>query len=275
VIIVNWNTKALLQKCLTALFRYEPQTAAYEVVVVDNASTDGSAEMVAEQFPAVRLLRNTANVGFARANNQAIPLTTGRYVFLLNSDTEFCGPTLTPLRAFLDAHPTVGIAGTRLLNPDGSWQPSGDTFPRTPGQMLRDKLRELRFPHDRALWRNRMRAWDVATNFPLDYVIGAAFVIRRATIAEIGLLDEQFFMYAEDIDWCYRAAQAGWQTYYLGALAISHHNRGSSTPTPALARRLQTLRTASLRRFYRKHYGLWTASVCAVIFLLKQWQQGR
>ena len=265
VIIVNWNTQKLLRQCLASVYQHTTGIA-FEVWVVDNASSDDSAEMVAQEFPQARLIRNAENVGFAKANNQAVRQASGRHLLLLNSDTEFQENAAAQMAAFLDAHPTVGIAGTRLLNSDGSWQASFDDFPRAPLDMLRNTCS----PSRRMRWKQRMTRHDVTTNFAVEYLIGAVFMIRRDTMAHIGLLDEAFFMYAEDIDWCYRAAQAGWATYYLGELAVVHHNRGSSQKSPEQARRLQRLRDDSLLRWYRKHYGRFTAWTMASILLVKR-----
>ncbi len=270
VIIVNWNTQALLQQCLTSVYQHT-SGMAFDVWVVDNASSDGSAEMVAQQFPQAHLLRNQENVGFSKANNQALREASARYLLLLNSDTALRDNILPQMVAFLDAHPTVGIAGTRLLNADGSCQASFDDFPRTPFAMLCDKLS----PSRRMRWNNRLSRHDVSTNFAVDYLIGAVFMIRRETMAQIGLLDEAFFMYAEDIDWCYRAARAGWATYYLGELAVYHYNRGSSQKSPEQARRLQRLRDKSLLHFYRKHYGLLSFLSMACILLITQATRGK
>ena len=142
VVIVNWKTRELLRQCLTSLVRHTSPETRYEVIVVDNGSNDGSAEMVAQRFSEVRLLCNQENLGFARANNQAIALSSGRYVLLLNSDTELHSDALTAMIGFMDAHPSVGICGPKLLNADDTRQYSCDLFPRTPYVMLRDKIRD-------------------------------------------------------------------------------------------------------------------------------------
>lgn len=269
IIIVNWNTRELLRRCLASIYRHSAGLE-FAVWVVDNASTDGSAEMAAREFPQARLIRNQENVGFSRANNQALRQAEGRYLLLLNSDTVLQENALRQMVAFMDAHPTVGIAGSRLLNADGTWQPSCDLFPRKPFAMLRDKLADALFPGTPVKWEDRMRQWNARDNFPVDYVIGAVLMIRRETFAQIGGLDERFFMYAEDIDWCYRAARAGWATHYVGTAAIVHLNRGSSEPTPQQAERLRRLRDQSLLAWYGKHYGRLNAWLMRLVFLLKR-----
>lgn len=254
VIIVNWNTQAFLRRCLLSVAQHTCDVA-YEVLVVDNGSTDGSPEMVRHEFPGVHLFPNTANLGFARANNHALQHAAGRYLLLLNSDTALLNNALHDIVRFMDAHPAVGIVGPRLLNPDGSRQYSCDLFPRRPLRLLGDKILDICWPGNRLTRRGKMARWEDQGNFPVDYVIGAVLCIRRQTLEEIGLLDEQFFMYAEDIDWCYRAACAGWPTFYLGAISVYHYNRGSSETSPAMAATLRGMREQSLVRFYAKHYG--------------------
>lgn len=269
VIIVNWNTRELLRRCLSSVYRYT-SGIAYEVFVVDNHSSDGSPEMVEQEFPAVRLLRNDENLGFSKANNQAILLSTGRYIVLLNSDTELQDNALYAMAACMDQHAAVGILGTKLLNYDGTRQYSCDFFPRKPGVILWEKMLNVIQNHTRLSWQEQMSSRNFDEAFAVDYVIGAVLLIRRETIDDIGVLDERFFMYAEDIDWCYRAALAGWQTYYAGHIGIYHHNRGSSKVSADIAARLQTLRETNLLEFYKQHYGLPAFLMLHVIFFLKR-----
>jgi len=268
VIIVNWNTRDLLQKCLFSLYCYT-KGISYEVFVVDNGSSDGSPEMVEQLFPSVHLIHNKKNIGFSKANNQAIRLTSSRYILLLNSDTELTSNALQEVVLFMDSHPSVGISGTRLLNADGTFQYSCDLFPRTPMRLLRDKFADTCYPGNAITRQRKIALWNYNQNFAADYLIGAMLLIRRETLDQIGLLDEQFFMYAEDIDWCYRAALAGWETYYLGEISIYHYNRGSSEKSPELSSYLQTLRDQSLLKFYKKHYGVFAAFILNMIMKAK------
>jgi GT2 family glycosyltransferase len=264
IIIVSWNTSDVLRQCLASVFAHT-RDLAYEVFVVDNASSDNSADMVAREFPSVCLLKNSENLGFATANNQALLKAAGRYLLLLNSDTAIVDNAFGAMIRFLDAHPTVGLAGPQLLNPDGTRQYSCDCFPRRPLTLLRDKFLDRCRPHNRLTRAGKMRAWDYARHFSVDTLIGAVLLIRRETFARIGLLDEQFFMYAEDLDWCYRSAQAGWQNYYLGEVRVYHHNRGSSEKTAAQAQQLTQMRADSLLKFYAKHYGWFSALLMRLI----------
>ena len=269
VIIVNWNTRELLQKCLHSIITYTTCTTNYEIIVVDNGSTDGSPDLVAQHFPGVNLIRNQDNLGFAKANNQATQVCSGRYILLLNSDTELKSDALTAMISFMDTHPSAGLCGAKLLNTDGTRQYSCDLFPRKPLSMVRDKIRDTLKPHHQNSWQNRMATWDFDSDFVVDYLIGAVLLIRRDALQQIGGLDERFSMYAEDIDLCYRAFLKGWQTYYVGTISIYHYNRGSSEKSPELSARLQALRRKSLLQFYHKHYGFLSFFAGRIIFVLK------
>jgi len=227
----------------------------YEIFVVDNASSDGSVEMVEQEFPAVHLIKNQENLGFSKANNQALVKASGRCLLLLNSDTRITNNAFYQMMQFMEMHPSIGMAGPQLLNPDDSHQYSCDYFPRHPFTLLRDSILDHWHPHNSITRTGKMRNWDYSKNFSVDYLIGAVLLVRGETFKQIGGLDEQFFMYAEDIDWCYRSVQAGWQNYYLGETFVYHYNRGSSEKTAELAQRLTRLRTNSLVKFYKKHYG--------------------
>lgn len=248
VIIVSWNTRELLAQCLASL----PAATAgltSEVIVVDNGSTDGSPALVAERFPAVRLLTNAENVGYVRANNQALRLAQGRYVVLLNSDTVAPPESLTRMVQFLDEHAEIGAAGPKLLNPDGTFQGSYAYFP-TMGSVALSAAglaRRLYLPYDPS---PAPRPGEVS--HPVDWVPGACLLIRQTTLAAVGLLDEGFWMYSEDTDLCYRIQRAGWQVYYLPDVAVVHFGGASSRQCrPDSVGRLYR----SKLRFCRKHYG--------------------
>ena len=228
VIIVNWNTREMLAECLRSIedcrLKIEDCPSSIETIVVDNASADGSASMVREQFPVVRLIENTENVGFAAGNNQGIRATTGRYVVLLNPDTEVVPDALGTLAAFMDAHPRAGACGPRLLNADGSVQPSAHPM-LTPGREL---WRLLFF--DRLLPRATypMHRWDPATPRRVEVIKGACLALRREALEQVGLLDEDYFMYTEEVDLCHRLALAGWELWWAPRAAVVHYGEGSS-----------------------------------------------
>jgi len=248
VIIVSWNTRQLLGQCLSAAFA-DPAPPAVEIWVVDNGSTDGSAEMVAAQYPAAKLIHNSANVGFSRANNQVLQQITAPYVLLLNPDAILPPGTLSSLWAWLEAHPAAAIVGPTLVNPDGSFQAAGNDFPGLLTQWLTiaglaHRLLGPYFPsHGPTAAQAAVRT---------DWVGGACLLARTAAIRAVGVLDDEFFMYAEETDWCYRMWRAGWEVYWLPA-AHCVHWRGQSS------RQAETLTPARLAQaaylFFRKHYG--------------------
>ncbi|MFN3372949.1 MAG: glycosyltransferase family 2 protein [Chloroflexus sp.] len=241
IIIVNWNTRQLLLDCLTAL----PAATAgieSEVWVVDNGSRDGSVAAVAATFPDVFIIANPDNRGFATANNQAIRASSGRYVFLLNSDTIAQPESITRLVHFLDAHPEVGVVGPQLLNADGSLQPSWAMFPNLLTELTGKKIR----------WRRQYPTKDGATAYATDWLDGAALLLRREVIKQVGLLDESYFMYTEEVDWCYRIKRAGWQICYLPSSSIIHFGGQSSKQA---ATRMKAELYFSKLRFFAKHYG--------------------
>ncbi len=253
IVIVNWNTRELLAKCLESVFN-TVQEHSVQVVVVDNASSDGSIEMVSSRFPQVKLIVNAENTGFARANNQAIHSSQGRYILLLNSDTVVLPRALDTMVHFMDDNARVGAIGPRLLSSDGQMQLSCGPIPKL-GMMLADLTGFSRLTASRF-----NPAWDDTTYaHRVGWIQGAALLIRRETIGDVGLLDEDYFMYTEEVDWCYRAGIVGWGLYYLPAAEIIHYGGMSAAREPA-TRRSQLYSSKLL--FIRKHYG-WPAFALA------------
>ena len=229
VLIVNWNTRSLLRACLASIPR--EGDCRLEVIVVDNGSEDGSPEMVVREFPWVRLFRNAENRGFAAANNQAIAVSTGRHVLLLNSDTEVRGDTIDRCVRWLDAHPDTAVLGGRVSNPDGTMQP---TCFRDPGlldlAMLATGLHRLRRPAWLAdlAGRQRMTRWMRDDERDVDVVTGCHMLVRRDAMNLVGTLDEDFFFYGEEADWCRRFRDAGWRVRFAPIGDVIHHG-GAST----------------------------------------------
>ncbi|HJW84352.1 MAG TPA: glycosyltransferase family 2 protein [Anaerolineae bacterium] len=243
IVIVSWNTAALLRGCLSAIFAARPP-GRLEIIVVDNASGDGSADLVATDFPGVRLIRNADNLGFARANNQGIAASAGRCVLLLNSDTLIQPDALAALVRFMDDHPEAGVIGPRLLRPDGEPQAYAFGGDPTLAYLLRRGLNRL-------VWRRPLHDWKTDRVQEVGWVSGACLLVRRAAIDRAGLLDENIFMYFEDNDWCMRIRRAGWKVYYNPQVEIVHIGGQSLKQNPA-ARRAYF---HSLDYFYAKHYG--------------------
>ena len=216
IVIVNWNTAALLRSCLHHLQAQEDGSS--RIIVVDNGSTDGSAKMVAAEFPRVRLLRNEANLGFAAANNQGIRLALAGgapYVALLNSDTEATPAAMIALAAFLAQNPGVGAVGPRLVRADGAPQPYGFGSDPTLPYLFARALRQ-------AIFHRPMHDWAEVGVRQVDWVSGACLVARREALEAIGLLDEAIFMYFEDNDWCLRVRRAGWRVMHDPRVTVVH-----------------------------------------------------
>ncbi len=261
IIIVSWNTRNLLKICLDAVFAYPP-AGEFDVWVVDNGSSDGTLAMLRQDFPQVKLIENQANIGFARANNQAIQQSSGRYVLLLNPDTEVNPDALQQLVQFLNDHPPVGAVGPRTLNPDGSLQPSAYPAPT----LAREFWRLFHLDVIRPYGVYRQAGWDVRTPRRVDSLLGACLLIRRQALLQVGtLLDEQYFMYSEEIDLCYRLACAGWLLYWLPQAQIVHFG-GQSTRLVAAEMFLRLYQGKLL--YFRKHYGKFGAILYKLILLL-------
>ncbi|MHB8168794.1 MAG: glycosyltransferase family 2 protein [Thermoleophilia bacterium] len=225
VIVVNWNLREMLRECLLSV-RGGAGGLDVETLVVDNASEDGSAGMVARGFPEMQLIGNSVNLGFARANNQALPSCSGRYLLLLNNDAVLLDGALERLVGFMDTHPAAGVCGPRIENPDGTPQArTGGRFPS-----ITTALGHFFLP---AAWQQRAgrplgfyRPAD-APGGPADWVSGAAMLVRREAAASVGPLDDKGFMYCEDVDWCLRMWRVGWSVHYVPEARVRHH-RGLS-----------------------------------------------
>jgi GT2 family glycosyltransferase len=265
IVVVSYNTRDLLRACLCSV-RATAGEMASEVIVVDNASTDGSVEMLARDFPEVTLVANAANVGFAAANNQAIRLSRGRYVLLLNSDAILQPGAVRALVDCLERTPRAGVAGGLLLNADGSFQFSFADPPSLRGEiMLALRLARRVYGPEYPSYREEHSR----VERDAGWVSGAFLLARRAAIEDVGLLDEGYFMYSEETDWCHRMRHAGWSVRFVPAARVTHFSGQSARRSPE-RRRSQVYR--SKWRFFRKHRGrptaaafrgtVWLASVC-------------
>jgi hypothetical protein len=251
IIIVNWNTRDLLAKCLQSVWHNvcRLRRLAVETFVVDNASTDGSVQMVRDRFPWVKLIENTENIGFAAANNQAIRHSQGRYVVLLNSDTEVISGALETMVQFMEEHPQVSGCGPLLLNADGSLQVS--CYP-----MLTPEREFWRLLFLDRLWHRAtyvQQRWDREIPRPVEVIKGACLLLRCAALEQVGLLDERYFMYTEEFDLCCRLMHAGWELWWVPQATVMHYGEGSSKQM-AEAMYVQLYRSKVY--FYRKFGGL-------------------
>jgi GT2 family glycosyltransferase len=227
VSIVNWNTREELAGCLESVLRQEG--VSYEVIVVDNGSRDGSAEMVASRFRQVLVIANEDNRGFSKAQNQALKTSQGRYVLMLNPDARMMEPdTLARLVAFGDSEPRVGVFGMRILNSDGSLQFSARRFPTLGAGLFRNTFLGRLFPRNKYVKDYLMTDWEHSEVRDVDWVSGAALTVRREALDNIGALDERFFMYCEDVDFCYRAHQEGWRVCYFPMSTVTHRIAAAS-----------------------------------------------
>ena len=250
VIILNWNTRDDLRVSLGSIFEQEFRHSI-EVIVADNASEDGSREMVRLEFPKARLVEHEGNIGFCAGNNRAIPQDPGRYVLFLNADTRVTPCALDTLIDFADSAPDAGIIGPKLLNQDGSLQYSCRRFPNMGAGFFRNTPLGRLFPKNRYTQDYLMSDWDHASMRDVDWVSGAALMIRRETLAKVGGFDEGFYMYCEDVDLCYRAQKAGWRVVYFPDSVIYHIIGRSSDQVPT---RATFYFHTSMYRFYKKHY---------------------
>lgn len=261
VVIVSWNVRDLLQQTLETLYR-ESRHVSFETVVVDNGSTDGSVELVRDSWKQVRLISLPENRGFAVGNNIGFNEARGRYILLLNSDTIVLPTTLPGMVSFLDQHPETGCVGARHLNPDGTLQRSIDNFP----SLLNDFLSysELhRLSVLQPFLRRRFPWWsDHDQVREIDWVNGACMMVRSEVIAQVGGLDEGYFIYAEEIDWCYRMNQAGWRVCFTPDAEIIH--LGGQAMNRVADKRI-VLKYKGQYRFYRKHYPIWKYVVLRAI----------
>lgn len=234
IVILNYKTRGLLKQCLKGL-RLNHIPFSYEVIVVDNNSHDGTAAMMRSEFPDVTLIASSVNGGFAAGMNLGIRQSSGRYVLLLNPDIAVLSNAIAEMYDFLERHPRVGLAGPKLVNPDGTIQTSCRKFPTFWTILFRrSPLGKLPFAH-RRLRAFLMLDWDHRDNRPVDWLLGACLMVRRTAMESVGLLDERFFLYFEDVDWCRRFWDAGYEVYYLGAASeIVHYHRRLSAESPGL-----------------------------------------
>ena len=250
VVIPSYNTRELMEQALRTVDEAS-EGLQVQVIVVDNASRDGSPEMVEARFPHVELIRNDRNLGFGGANNIAFQRLRGRHVLLLNSDTIVRADTLRTLVEFMDVHPEAGAAGCKILNPDGSLQlDCRRGFPTPSAAFYKLSGLSRLFPRSRRFGRYNLTYLDPEATNEVDALSGSCMIVRRRVLEEVGGFDEDYFMYGEDLDWCYRMREAGWKIYYVPATQIIHFG-GASGRTESM--RIQFRKNAAMSIFVRKH----------------------
>lgn len=264
IIIVNWNTREFLQGCLRSIYE-QTRDINYEIIVVDNASTDGSVEMVKKNFPQVMLVENSSNLGFARANNIGIRSSKGRYICLINSDVIVLDDCIENLMSFMDERPATGMIGPRILNSDRTLQPSCRHFPTIWNNLCQSLGLNHLFPKSPFFSYWIMDYWNHDSVRSVDALSGCFWMVRREVLKEVGLLDEDFFIYGEDIDWCRRFHKASQDVvFYPDAEAI--HVGGASSDNAPIKFYL-AMQKADLM-YWRKHHGkIGKAGYTAVILL--------
>jgi N-acetylglucosaminyl-diphospho-decaprenol L-rhamnosyltransferase len=250
IVIVNWKTPELLADCLQSI-RADVKSSGYEIWVVDNASGDGSVAMLEKDYPWVRLIANKVNVGFARACNQVIPFASAPYVLLLNPDTVVKPDAISLLADFLDANANCAAVGPQVLNPDGTLQLAcRRSFPSPAAAFYRVTYLSKLFPKNPTFARYNLTNNDPTQQLDVDALSGSCMMVRKTVIDALGLLDEDIFMFGEDIDWCWRFKQNGWRVTYLPQSIVYHYHGASSRLRPVGA-------TLNLHKgmevFYRKH----------------------
>ncbi len=269
IIIVSWNARNYLEKCLN-MIRIS-STYRLEVIVVDNASSDGSPEMVQEKFPSILLIRNQENLGFAKANNIGLTHAEGRYLCLVNSDVEMLDSCLEKMIQFMDRHPDIGLAGPRILNPDGSLQPSCRFFPTVWNNLCQTFWLHRLFSRSAFFSEPFMTFWGHDSVRDVDVLRGCFWMARREAWQAVGGLDESFYIYGEDIDWCRRFHLQGWRVVFYPEAQAIHYGGASSANAPL--RFCLEMQRADLH-YWRKYHGWRGEMVYRLILLLRHGLRG-
>ncbi len=262
IIIVSWNVREDLLTCLRSIKENKP-SCTFEVIIIDNASIDDTVDMAQKHFSEMKLIINHDNRGFAAANNQGLKISQGEYLLLLNPDTILHPKSLDILVRFLDSNEDVGACGPKLLNADGSTQSSVRCFPSFRGALHRHTA--FKFV---GIFKGEYRKW-LMYDFKndkqrdVDQVMGAALMVRRSVTEQVGVMDERFFIYYEEVDLCYRIKQAGWRILYIPQAVITHLGGSSSAQIP-VSKRIMAM--TSLLKFFRKHRGKFVTWLFSCIF---------
>jgi GT2 family glycosyltransferase len=262
IIIVSWNVSRELLDCLDSIAENKP-SHSYEIIVIDNASTDGTIDAVQKDFPEVKLIINKENRGFAAANNLGVEQSKGEYILFLNPDTILHRNALDILIDFLDSNKDAGACGPKLLNDDGTIQPSARRFPDFYSALYQNSIFRNVGLFRKQYRRYRMNDFNFDVQKDVDILMGAAIMTRRSIIDNIGSMDEVFFMYYEEADLCYRIVKAGWRVVFIPEAIITHLGGRSSDQLPVKTR---IMRLKSLLIFFRKHYGKIKTGIFNCIF---------
>ena len=257
VVLVSYNVRRFLVECLLSVKR--ETSSGYEIIVVDNGSEDRSAEMIRSEHPDVTLIQNKSNVGFARANNQAFHVSRGRYVFMLNPDTVILDGAIDKLVRFMDEHPDAGVCGPKNLGPDLSLQLNCHHFPSLSMAILQHLQLSRLFPKNSLFGREHMTYWRYDRIMEVDWITGCSLMIRKDSLDQCGLLDENYFLYTEECDLSYRLRKRGLKTYFVPAAAIVHYGGQSSLSQSSFTVHSGTITHYLYETryyFFRKNYGI-------------------
>lgn len=251
IVIVNFNTGKFIFRCLEFIKKNPPQKS-YEIFVVDNNSKDNSIEFIQKHYPEVKLIKNSLNFGFSYANNQAIIRSRGRYILILNPDTVVTKGAIDKMVEFMDRNQDAGVGGAKMLNFNGSIQYSCRRFPTLFYVFFGRQSAIIKFlPSNRISRKYLMMDEDYSTSMEVDWVFGASMILRRKALEEVGVFDEDYFIFLEDTDLCYRMREKGWKVYFIADAVIFHHlgvTREHFWKTTLLNHNLGML------KFFKKHY---------------------
>lgn len=264
IVIVNWNTRDILRDCLRSIYE-QTRDVNIEVIVIDNASSDDSSKMVSHEFPQVVLIENRQNVGFAKANNQGFTIAKGRYVLLLNPDTVILDGAIQKAVQFADGKPSAGVIGIRTERANGQMCLDCFQYASIANMLISIFGLNKLFPKSRLFGRERYSWWDYRSVKSVEVVAGCFMLVRREVLDLVGGLDEKFFMYGEEMDWCRRITKAGWKILFYPEARIIHHGAQSSSQNPTGMRLEQR---KSFLYFFKKHYGVFQMSVAVLLLFL-------
>ena len=266
IVIVNWNTRDLLRGCLRSIYD-QSKSFAYEVIVIDNASSDGSIEMLRVEFPDVHAIANDQNRGFAAANNQGIRLAKGRYVLLLNPDTVILDHAIDRCIRFADTHPDIGVVGCQVLEDGTRIQRTGFCFPSPWNLLLTLAGLPKVFPGSRLFDRPELGWWKRDSQQDIDVISGMFMLTRRKAIEQVGLMDECYFVYAEEADWCYRFFRMGWRRVFFPEAKIVHLDGGGKSTSQVNIKMFVQLQK-SILIYHKKNLGLASWLTSRVIYIV-------
>jgi hypothetical protein len=270
ICIVNWNVKELLKACLQSIFK-NTKDISFEVIVVDNNSSDNSVQMIKESFPQVKLIESKTNAGFTMANNQAIKIAQGRYIMLLNPDTEVIDNALNKMVRFMESRRDCGALGCKLLNTDGSLQRSCRTFPSLEVMFYSAFFLDSLFPKSRIFGKYFMTWWDFSDIREVDQPMGSALMIKKEALDKVGLFDENIFIWFDEVDLCYRIKKSGWKIYFTPDVQIKHHLSQSFKQWKSLPQIIKGAITwrKSRNYFFKKHKGTFSVLILWLLDVLQ------